>query len=264
MFFSRFESTVLALAFLALAEAGPSSSCAELLADNPKLPPCVEIPKCGTGKPPAIVTIDHLSSGLPASEVAQTTQLCHDGEGDYLQVSFEIEQQYVSASINSKYTTCNSGVFYLDVMEAFISPPGSSLHCYSEIDLSMANVPFFSGIFNPNLSHEGIVGTPINCASSGIAHATNTSLLQAQAKWTSALRIPLSLLRCPAGCPEACSASQSNVWRANFYRIRVNDAAVMQTQKCTTALCDYLAWSPTNVSPPSFHEPLSFGFMVFV
>lgn len=250
------------LAFFMDTVGGSSTSCGEL---NPKVP-CLEVPKCNSSTgPPALVRIDHLSNGLPASEVAQTTQLCHDGEGDFLQVSFDIEQQGVSASLDSKYTTCNSGVFNLDVMEAFIAPPGGSLHCYTELDLSMANVPFFSGIYNPNLNHTGIVGTSIDCASSGIAHSTDTASLKAQGRWTSSIRVPFSLLRCPAGCPEACPPSNSNnVWRANFYRVRVNDAAVMDTQRCTTEFCDYLAWSPTNVSPPSFHEPLSFGFLVLV
>ena len=228
--------------------------------------PCVEVPKCQQQEhiQPTKVQINLLSSGAVPGvpQTAQTTEICHDA--DNLKISWLVEQQAVTASLNSKYTTCNSAIFNLDVMEFFIAPQ-DNLHCYTELDLSMANVPFFSGIQNPNLNHTGITGTPIDCASSGIETATDTSQVQQTGRWTSQLRVPLSLLQCPVGCPAQCTTpTDASVFRVNFYRINVRDASVMQTQKCNDDVCDYLAWSPTSVSPPSFHEPNSFGYMVLV
>jgi len=56
----------------------------------------------------------------------------------------------------------------------------------------------------------------------------------------------------------APSRRSGMMYYANFYRI--NELNKVAT--CTTSDCEYIAWSPTYVNPPAFHEPLYFGTIV--
>ena len=248
------------------------SSCAELAKPSTSSAslPCLEVPKCSLGSQQS-ARIELLSSGeSPVStELAYTAELCYDE--DNLRATWQIANQEQTVSLQSNYPSCNSGVFNLDVMEMFVSPGLDNLHCYSELDISMSNVPFFAGIYNPNLNHTGIVGTPMDCAATGIQHSTSVSEVGTTGTWSLRLEVPIALLQCPVGCPASKCQSPNiirsddiNVFRVNFYRINVKSSQVMQTQKCNEAFCDYLAWSPTMASPPSFHEPLFFGYMILV
>jgi hypothetical protein len=230
--------------------------------------PCSEIPSCQSSTKSMIV-VNELSNGHGYSKSKSTIELCHDE--NYLQIiSHAYNQSYFPTK--QKYQKCNDAIFYLDVAEFFISPwkasddSSNGPHCYSELDISPWNVMYESGIYNPNLNHTGCVNSLIDCTASGILHESEVS----SQSWTAKLSFPWSVLNCPAGCPQSpasandytCGNTRGNIYRANFYRINeLND--VSQTQ-CSKSDCEYMAWSPTFVDPPSFHEPKYFGFLVLV
>jgi len=56
----------------------------------------------------------------------------------------------------------------------------------------------------------------------------------------------------------APSRRSGMTYYANFYRIN----ELNKVASCTTSDCEYIAWSPTYVNPPAFHEPLYFGTIV--
>lgn len=227
---------------------------------NNKNVPCVEIPSCLSGA--GMIEINLLSSGLIASGKS-TVSMCYTDQ--FLNITHAaFDQKYFTTS---PYTNCNSEIYLLDVVEAFVAPDleESGPLCYSEIDVSIENVMFESGIINPNLNHTGISGQVLECSSSGIQHETFGN--REENLWTSSVQIPWSVLNCPRGCPYSayCDASSDlskplGSYRANFFRLNELEA----TSKCTSTLCDYMAWSPNFVSPPAFHEPLYFGYLVLV
>lgn len=224
--------------------------------------PCVEIPRCPSRN--GAIDIRLLSSGaIPSQETtAHSTVLCHDETS--LTIEVELNQQRVASSMNNNpYTTCNSAIYNLDVFEMFIAPGLEDPHCYTEIDISLSGVPFFSGIFNPNLNHTGITNYLIDCTASGIEYGVSNSRVQETQSWRAALKIPLALINSPTGCPSNKTSSPS-FYRANFYRINSKVEEAAQNQKCSPETCDYLAYSPNGVEPPSFHEPKAFGTLVFV
>ena len=91
--------------------------------------------------------------------------------------------------------------------------------------------------------------------------------------WNSKLQIPWNILYCPLGCPlqsyqEVCNNHNNygivgTIFRVNFYRIN----EIKSTTQCSSGYsspqtCEYNAWNPTNVNPPSFHEPKYFGYLI--
>lgn len=260
------KKTILLVSFLILGAA----TTTEVLTGCKKLQsnlPCTEIPKCSEAtisNPP--ISITTLSSGATPHYPtrAVSTEACYDSY--HLHLTFSIENQRITSSLNSKYNTCNSAIYNLDVLEVFIAPFTSSLNCYTEMDVSMLNTPFFSGIYNPNLNHTGISNYLISpCVDSGIITTTTNNYPLVSNAWNASFQIPMDVISHPKGCPNSPNnQSFSNVLRGNFYRINSLSDAVMVNQKCTEELCDYLAWSPNGVSPPSFHEPNYFGYLVLV
>ena len=254
----------LILLFLLLSSGSSASSTAGEVCSKLGVTPCVEVPRCGgTGSESAPIEIFQRSDGtLPSQKTtAQTTTLCHE-DGKSLVIAFQLNQQ--RETVKSSYVTCNSAIYNLDVVEMFISPGLADPKCYSELDLSLANTPFFSGIINPNLNHTGISNVLIDCATSGIVHTTTP--VEYSSSWTATFKVPLALLNSPHGCPDAPSPSpqQNSMFRANFFRINAKTDAIAESQKCSPDTCDYLAWSPNYVSPPAFHEPHYFGALVLV
>lgn len=226
--------------------------------------PCLEVPRCPSRA--GVVDIRLLSSGaIPSQETtAHSTVLCHDDAS--LTIEVELNQQRSSSSMNNPYTTCNSAIYNLDVFEMFIAPGLEAPHCYSEIDISLTGVPFFSGIFNPNLNHTGISNFLIDCTASGIDYRVSNSRVQENQSWRASLKIPLALINSPTGCPLQPSppTSPPSLYRANFFRINSKVETGKQDHKCSVDTCDYLAFSPNGVDPPSFHEPKAFATLVFV
>jgi hypothetical protein len=53
--------------------------------------------------------------------------------------------------------------------------------------------------------------------------------------------------------------SLRSVYRANMFRI---SQLTSSGAKCSSASCEYLAWSPTLSDPPAFHEPTHFGYLL--
>lgn len=266
------------------------------LASNPSK----VVPKCAVGETKLVV--DQKSDGSGLSKSKATVALCYSLE--YLQVTYDLLDQKYLPQVN--YTNCDDPVYNSDVAEIFVGPyptnttsenPGT--HCYMEVDFSPYGTPFQSGIYNPNLNHSGIVGTPLNCSSSGIDYQVTQS--QQTASWSVQVKIPWSLIDCVPGCPSSGPAAQSDraertVDSTTQITLRSTADSIIYTTassqseavnascstpaarggstyylnfyrineltpvaSCTAATCEYLAWSPTYANPPAFHEPLYFG-----
>jgi hypothetical protein len=262
---------VTALAFVLALVSSTRARAGARGCESPGLPqPCLEVPRCGSQRhsPPAIV-VDTQSSGAEGSfSHAESTEICYTETG--LNLAFRLFNQSVTASLKSDYSTCNSAVYNLDVIEVFIAPTSVDPHCYSELDVSMRNTPFLAGIFNPSLNHSGISDTLLDCATTDVVHETVYAGVEQTQIWTASFKLPWGVIDKPAGCPESQVQVQpegsiaGKVYRVNVFRIISMTDSVMDTQKCTADLCQYLAWSPNGVSPPSFHEPKFFGTLVLV
>ena len=115
-----------------------------------------------------------------------------------------------------------------------------------------------SSIVNKNLDASSFSGTELNCARSGIRHTASIS--QSTNSWSAQLIVPLSLISSPLECPYPGygDGSSPTVWRFNVYRIRL----LQDTSVCKSSTCEYLAYSSTDVSPPSFHQPKHFAIAV--
>jgi len=232
--------------------------------------PCIDIKSCDSSNDKATITINKLSDGKGPSLSSSLVSLCYDNDGLNINV-----EAYNQLYYNGIYSHCNDAIFNLDVNEVFIAPDvdGSDPHCYNEIDMSPTNVMYEAGIYNPNLNHTGLVNKLYDCTLSGVIHESQLDL--SKATWTSKLLIPWSVIHCPVGCPlstyeASCNNIHNygqlhNIYRANFYRIN----EIVSTSTCSSGYsspqtCEYNAWSPTDVYPPSFHEPPKFGYLVLV
>jgi hypothetical protein len=216
--------------------------------------PCVEVPRCGTATPSSI-KIQRLSSGAGFSQASSEVTLCFD-DNDLHITHKAYKQSYLTAT---NYPNCNDPIYNSNVVEFFVAPEmESDPHCYNELDISPSNVMFDAGIYNPNLNYSGIIGSTFTCEGSGIQSSVSYPDEQS---WTAEMSVPFSRLNCPYNCPlnRYCGHSTpNNIYRANFYRI----SELQPTEKCTTSSCEYMAWSPTDVDPPAFHEPTKFGYLV--
>ena len=232
--------------------------------------PCIDIKSCDSSNDKATIMINKLSDGKGESLSSSSIALCYDNDGLNINV-----EAYNQLYYNGMYSHCNDAIFNLDVNEVFIAPnvDDSDPYCYNEIDISPTNVMYEAGIYNKNLNHTGLVNKLYDCSSSGIIHESQLDL--SKAMWLSKLRIPWSVIHCPLGCPlssyeASCKDHDNygkihNIYRANFYRIN----EIVSTNTCSSGYsspqtCEYNAWSPTNVYPPSFHEPKQFGYLVLV
>lgn len=247
-------------------EINAATSCADVSTSGL---PCIDVPLCSLNKPGQL-TVNKLSNGLGKSKASSVVDICYDEKSIKIKYS-SYKQQYFSDHV---YGDCNDGVFNSDVAEVFIAPflKGEvAPHCYSEIDVNPFNKIFESGIYNPNLSKSGISGYVLDCATSGVTHSTKID--RGSSSWVEDLSIPWSVVDFP-NCPNsnASAGTQQNnlrssttakgpahtVYRANFFR--VNELTAVST--CSSSTCEYMAWSPTGVNPPAFHEPTKFGYLV--
>lgn len=216
--------------------------------------PCVEVPRCSEGA--AAITIDKLSNGLGPSRSYSEVSLCFDAEKMYVNHT-AYGQEYLS---DPGYNACNDPVFNADVAELFIAPyMEQTPHCYNELDISPFDVMFDAGIYNENLSYKSVDGYEFDCDGTGITHTASVNM--SENKWNARLTFSFELLNCPHDCPLAqyCGHSTpNNIYRANFFRIN----ELVQTNSCSSSTCEYMAWSPTLINPPAFHEPTKFGYLL--
>ena len=253
---------------LAVATTTTTTTC-DSITNNSNLP-CIDIKSCDDSANRATIVVDKLSDGKGASLSSSSISLCYDNDGININ-TIAYNQLYY----NGNYTNCNDGIFYLDVNEVFIAPSVDSdndgPHCYNEIDMSPNNIMYEAGIYNPNLNKTGLINKLFDCSSSGIIHESDLDL--SNSVWSSKLLIPWSVVHCPHGCTlssykESCSNKDQygrvgNMYRVNFYRIN----EIVSTKSCSSGYsspqtCEYNAWSPNNVYPPSFHEPKYFGYLI--
>jgi hypothetical protein len=153
----------------------------------------------------------------------------------------------------------NDAIFNSNVAEFFVAPNMNEPHCYNKLDISPFGVMYDAEIYNPNLNHSGVQGSTFDCASSGISHRTTT--LMSENQWKVDMRLPFSLLNCPYNCPlqRYCGHDTPNdIYRGNFFRI----SQLTENPQCSSSTCEYMAWSPTDVDPPAFHEPNKFGYLL--
>ena len=118
------------------------------------------------------------------------------------------------------------------------------------------------------MNHTGIVGTLLDCQTTGIVHSVDKTETDS---WVVSLSIPWDLIHTVSICdftteagrnqelvtPNPYAGAPSSVYRANFYRVN----ELIPTSACNSSTCEYMAWSPTYQSPPAFHEPTFFGVL---
>lgn len=216
--------------------------------------PCAEIPRCSAGA--STIAVDQLSNGFGTSSAASHISMCFDDFNLYVNHT-AAGQQFLN---DPGYTVCNDPIFNADVAELFIAPNMESTpHCYNELDISPFGVMFDAGIYNENLSYKTVEGHQFACTGTGITFSTAVNM--DEQKWEAYLSFSFELLNCPHDCPLAryCGHSTPNdIYRANFFRIN----ELTPTSHCSSSTCEYMAWSPTMVNPPAFHEPSKFGYLL--
>lgn len=162
--------------------------------------------------------------------------------------------------VDPNYSACNEPIFSADVAELFIAPNMEETpHCYNELDISPFDVMFDAGIYNENLTYTTVDGYEFDCEGTGVSHFTDIDM--DNNRWEAHLTFSFELLNCPHDCPLAryCGHSTPNyIYRANFFRIN----ELVETADCSSSTCEYLAWSPTDINPPAFHEPTKFGYLL--
>lgn len=235
--------------------------------------PCVEVPICSSDSVGGTLILDDLANGAGSSTATSTIHLCYDQENLHV-THIANDQLYFTP--NEAYSECNSGIFSSDVVELFIAPyMEKEPHCYNELDISpyFGGVRFDTGIYNANLNQTGISGTEFGCEGQpGYTNMTTAVAVDEQNhQWTATLTFNWALLNCPVGCPlqaHYCGRSTPNtVYRANFFRIH---QLLEDRKQCKAGennkedSCEYMAWSPTDVSPPAFHVPTKFGYVVLI
>ena len=217
--------------------------------------PCLEVPRCNIST--ASLNINTLSSGAGPSVSNSVVTLCFDDSN--LHVTHTANKQtYFN---NPGYTECNDAIFNNNVAEMFITPNMEQVpHCYNELDISPFDIMFDAGIYSPNLNQTGIVGTTFPCEGTGVCY--EAEMQPAEESWTAKMSFSFALLNCPYNCPlthRYCGHTFANkVYRANFYRIN----ELTETTTCTSESCEYMAWSPTMATPPAFHVPSQFGYLL--
>mmetsp|Transcript_21705 Transcript_21705/g.36689 ORF Transcript_21705/g.36689 Transcript_21705/m.36689 type:complete len:254 (+) Transcript_21705:81-842(+) len=219
--------------------------------------PCVEVPKCNSGADLAEINIYLLSNGRGNASADSIVQLCFSDTEFYL-YHRAMGQKYME---RTDYSQCNDPVFNSNVAEIFIAPNmEKSPHCYNELDISPYNVMFDAGIYNEDLNYKSVEGYPFDCESANITHSTLINMEQNE--WQYNMTLPFSLLNCPYNCPmkRYCGhTTPNNIYRANLFRI---NQITQEQAECTSDTCEYMAWNPTGVNPPAFHEPEKFGFLL--
>lgn len=217
--------------------------------------PCAEIPRCTNGVAEHI-TINQLSNGLGASSSTSDIAMCFDDNNLYVNHT-AFGQQFL---LDPGYTSCDDPIFNADVAELFIAPNMEATpHCYNELDISPFNVMFDAGIYNEDLSYKTVEGYEFACEGTGVSHSTAIDM--SQNKWEAQLSFSFQLLNCPHDCPLSVYCGHStpnNIYRANFFRIN----ELVGTYKCSSSTCEYMAWNPTMINPPAFHEPSKFGYLL--
>lgn len=266
--FSSIVSLVLSLTAVVVAASeasGKPLSCASWMKDKPAVP-CVEVPRCASSADKALsasaaptLQITQSSTGSGRGKSLTEVDLCFDDTRLY--VNARLQNQFFLTK-EEQFSQCNDPIFYENVFEAFLAPYAEQeAHCYNELDVSPVDVMFNAGIYSPNLSRTGFVGSDIPCDGDNLGITHRTSVAQNGTSWETALSFPFRLLNCPYNCPlsQYCgSASAQSVYRANFFRIN----ELSPVSKCSSSSCEYLAWNPTLVNPPAFHEPTKFGFLL--
>jgi len=221
--------------------------------------PCVDVPRCGHSQN-GIAVINQTSTGKGFSQSNSVVSLCFDN--DFLYVNHTAHKQ--SVLDDPGYSKCCDPIFNSNVAEFFISPlfpkDGAGPQCYSELDLSPFDVLWNAGIYNPNRTSRSIQGFQFPCSGMGVTTETH----RGNSSWQARERFAFELLNCPHKCPvpDHCVASKEPqpVYRANFYRI--NQLTSLPGGLCSGDRCEYMAWSPTLIDPPAFHEPTKFGYLV--
>lgn len=171
-----------------------------------------------------------------------TARMCWDDECLY--VAFECRDNDIQAT----FTKHDDPVFLEDAVEVFLDPD-SDLETYFEIDVSPANV-VFDALFDPNSGLALGDDRPKEWTCKGLRTAVTVDgaindHTVVDVGWTAEIAIPFASL--------GRSVPQSGEsWRANLYRVDRSNSSM-----------EYQAWSPTLVTPVSFHVPGCFKTVVF-
>jgi len=187
-----------------------------------------------------IILVDTVT-GKPVTK-RTVAKMCWDDI--HLYISFECEDE----DIWGTFTKHDEWVFTEEVVEAFLCPT-CDINRYFEINVSPRNVVFDGDLQLVNGQHPGVAAMMgWDCKDLRTAVVVDGTLDDRTDKdrgWTVEMAIPFESLRRQTPKP-------GERWRGNLYRIDL-----------TPPPAEYQAWSPTFVTPASFHVSTRFGTIFF-
>lgn len=193
--------------------------------------------------PPASVAQAALAADaapLPLRWGFQPTALRVAHDGARLLVCFHCVDRHAWGSHEGR----NQPIYDEEVVEAFLAP-GADPRTYFELEQSPVGAWFEARIESPYGRRATMrVDREWRCA--GWQRAVRLCADEAgrHVWWCAEWAIPFAALDAPAPAP-------GDRWRANFTRIDREGQG------------QFSAWSPTLVTPPDFHRPDRFGWLVF-
>jgi hypothetical protein len=208
---------------------------------------------------PAVVLRRVSDGALP--ERLTVAMMCRDEKNLY--IAFRCEDP----DIWSDFRRRDEHLWNGEVVEAFIRAGGASASggdtdadatTYFEFEVSPRNVVWDGLITNVSGGRSGMkIDQEWNCAGLRTAVSVIGTLddrTDRDERWSVEIAIPLRSISASTGGPKAGESrriSPPAVWRINLFRIE-RGAEMEQS-----------AWSPTFLSPPEFHVPSMFGFLLF-
>jgi len=184
-----------------------------------------------------------LTDGATKPNVRTEFRACWDKMNLYL--AFTCFDPDIVATMTER----DSPLYDEDCVEAFLST-GGDITRYYEFEFSPRNVAMDASVFPDQSGTDKVVDYGWNCP--GLRTAARISGRASGRggkgqRWTIEIAIPFSRVGRRGRAPAA-----GEVWRANLYRIQYGGKQP-----------EFICWSPTLVSPPSFHVPARFGRLVF-
>lgn len=185
-----------------------------------------------------------LSDGSGFATRKTIARICWDDQ--HLYIAFQAEDPDIWGTLFER----DQPIYEEEVVEAFIDPD-SDLRRYYELQQSPHGTLFDAIIYNPTGERSEMVAdmswTCVGWQAAVKVEGTLDNREDVDKYWTAEWAIPFSSLPTASNIPP----KDGDTWRINLYRID------------RTPSPEFSCWSPTLESPPNFHVPARFGYIVF-